>query len=126
MTASPIRRNFRIPARTAGLGLAVLLVVLWRPAAAQTGGPQPSGLGASDFENGRLQFHRTCAQCHGRNMVNSGVTVYDVRKFPADQPERFFTSVTNGKGNMPSFRDALTGEQIHWLWTYVSSRGTPP
>lgn len=124
MTAGSFRRHIRIAAGTAGLGLAVL-VALWRPAEAQTGGPQPTGLGASAFENGRLQFHRTCAQCHGRNMVNSGVAVYDLRNFPVDQPERFFSSVTNGKGNMPSFRDALTDEQMRWLWTYVSNRGAP-
>lgn len=59
-------------------------------------------------------------------MVNSGVTVYDLRRFPLDQPDRFFASVRNGKGNMPSFGDALTAEQVRWLWTYVSGRGKPP
>ena len=74
-------------------------------------------------EAGRTQFHRTCAQCHGRNMVNSGTTVYDLRKFPLEQPERFAQSVTEGKGNMPSFKDALTREQIDLLWAYVGTRG---
>ena len=74
-------------------------------------------------EAGKAQFHRTCAQCHGRNMVNSGTTVFDLRKFPQDQPERFIHSVNNGKGNMPSFKDALTNEQIDLLWAYVGTRG---
>jgi mono/diheme cytochrome c family protein len=125
MRAGSVRRHIWIAAGTAGLGLAVL-VVFWRPAAAQTAGPQATGRGASDFENGRLQFHRTCAQCHGRNMVNSGTTVYDLRNFPIDQPERFIDSVIHGKGDMPSFRDALSSEQVRWIWTYVSNRGTPP
>jgi len=77
----------------------------------------------AQIEAGRDQFHRTCAQCHGRNMVNAGTTVYDLRKFPVDQAERFQHSVTNGKGNMPSFKDALTPEQIAVLWAYVGSRG---
>jgi mono/diheme cytochrome c family protein len=124
MTAGPVHRYIRIAAGTAGLALAVF-VALSAPAAAQTGGPQATDVGSA-FENGRRQFHRTCAQCHGLNMVNSGVTVYDLRNFPADQPERFFGSVTNGKGNMPSFSNALTGEQMRWLWSYVSNRGTPP
>ena len=76
-----------------------------------------------EIELGHKQFDRTCAQCHGRNMINSGTTVYDLRRFPVDQPERFFSSVTNGKGNMPSFRDALSEEQIRLLWAYVGSRG---
>jgi mono/diheme cytochrome c family protein len=56
-------------------------------------------------------------------MVNAGTTVYDLRKFPVDQPERFQHSVTNGKGNMPSFKEALTPEQIASLWAYIGSRG---
>lgn len=59
-------------------------------------------------------------------MVNSGNTVYDLRRFPIDQPDRFFASVSTGKGNMPSFRDALTAEQMRRLWAYVSSRLDPP
>jgi cytochrome c553 len=80
----------------------------------------------SQFERGRQQYQRTCAQCHGHNMVNSGVTVYDLRRFPLEQEERFFSSVRNGKGSMPSFAGALEQAQIAALWTYVRSRGQPP
>jgi mono/diheme cytochrome c family protein len=78
---------------------------------------------AQQMDAGREQYHRTCAQCHGRNMVNSGTTVYDLRKFPQDQKERFLASVTQGKGNMPSFKDAIPPEQVELLWAYVGSRG---
>ncbi|HSD54252.1 MAG TPA: c-type cytochrome [Burkholderiales bacterium] len=120
MTSGPRRRRSRIATGTAGLGLAVLLV-----SSAAVWAADEAGV-AADFENGRKQFHRTCAQCHGLNMVNSGVTVYDLRKFPIDQSERFFASITNGKGNMPSFRDALDAEQMRLLWVYVSRRGKAP
>lgn len=72
---------------------------------------------------GQAQFDRTCAQCHGRNMVNAGTTVFDLRKFPVEDRERFFGSVANGKGGMPSFKDSLTNEQIALLWAYVGTRG---
>jgi ABC-type amino acid transport substrate-binding protein len=85
-----------------------------------------SPLFASDFDDGRQQYQRTCAQCHGRNMVNSGVTVYDLRRFPVDQPERFFAALNNGKGNMPSFKGALSEEQMRALWEYVRRRGEAP
>lgn len=75
------------------------------------------------IDRGHAQFDRTCAQCHGRNMVNSGTTVYDLRRFPLDDPERFFHSVTEGKGNMPSFKDALSREQMELLWAYIGTRG---
>ncbi len=82
-----------------------------------------STFAAEDISAGALQYNRTCAQCHGRNMVNSGTTSYDLRRFPVDQTERFLLSVNKGKGNMPSFEAALTPEQIKVLWAYVGSRG---
>lgn len=78
---------------------------------------------AEDIAQGKSQYQGTCAQCHGHNMVNAGTTVYDLRRFPVDDPDRFVHSVTNGKGNMPSFKDALSAEQIHVLWAYIGSRG---
>ena len=78
---------------------------------------------AETVAKGKAQYLRTCSQCHGFNMVNSGTTVYDLRKFPVDQADRFLNSVTNGKGNMPSFKGALEPEAIQLLWAYVSTRG---
>ena len=89
---------------------------------AQTAAPAPR-FAADEIEQGRDQYRRTCQQCHGLNMVNSGTTIYDLRRFPIDDPERFFTSVTNGKGNMPSFKEALSTDQMKLLWAYVGSRG---
>jgi cytochrome c6 len=98
-----------------------LAVVCGGPASAQA--PNAGRFSMEQVEAGKTQYHRTCAQCHGRNMVNSGTTVFDLRKFPQDQPDRFVNSVTHGKGNMPSFKDALTNEQIDQLWAYVGTRG---
>jgi len=106
------------PARAARLP-AALLGAAWSLVIAQGA----ERFSSDEIERGHAQFERTCAQCHGRNMVNSGATSYDLRRFPTDDPDRFFASVTNGKGNMPSFRDALSSEQIRLLWAYVGSRG---
>ncbi len=84
---------------------------------------KPTSFAADDIASGSVQYNRTCAQCHGRNMVNSGTTSYDLRRFPVDQLDRFLLSVSKGKGNMPSFEAALTPEQIKVLWAYVGSRG---
>ena len=106
--------------RLRAAGVLATLALLSAQAGAQTAGPrfQPD-----EIDAGRAQYHRTCSQCHGLNMVNSGTTIYDLRRFPVDDPERFFTSINQGKGNMPSFRDALTPEQVRLLWAYVGSRG---
>lgn len=75
------------------------------------------------IEKGKALFERTCAQCHGRNMVNAGTTVYDLRRFPVDDPDRFVQSVTKGKGNMPSFGETFAADEVKLLWAYVGSRG---
>ena len=59
-------------------------------------------------------------------MVNAGVVTYDLRRFPLDQRERFANSVTHGKGNMPSFKGALSEAEIENLWLYVGTRGKAP
>jgi cytochrome c6 len=78
---------------------------------------------AVSIEKGKALFERTCVQCHGRNMVNAGTTVYDLRRFPVDEPERFVQSVTKGKGNMPSFGETFAADEVKLLWAYVGSRG---
>ena len=96
------------------------------PSIAQSSPPveaKTSTFAADDIATGSVQYNRTCAQCHGRNMVNSGTTSYDLRRFPVDQAERFLLSVNKGKGSMPSFEAALTAEQVKVLWAYVGSRG---
>jgi len=99
------------------LGVAAMLVAA--PAAA---GDAPR-FSPEAIAKGREQYQRTCVHCHGFNMVNAGTTVFDLRKFPLDQPDRFRNSVMQGKGAMPSWKDTLTPEQIDWLWAYVGSRG---
>lgn len=110
----------------------VLLLVLVLPMAARAQVTQVAAVRASgdgprfqveQIELGRTQYHRSCAQCHGRNMVNAGTTVFDLRKFPVNEADRFHNSVAHGKGSMPSFKEALSPEQIGLLWAYVGSRG---
>lgn len=102
-------------------GCGLLLLALSAATAAQAQGP--ARFASADIEQGRELFHRSCAQCHGRHMVTAGTTVYDLRKFPQDQPERFVQSLTQGKGSMPSFKDAFSPAQVQALWAYVGSRG---
>jgi ABC-type amino acid transport substrate-binding protein len=75
------------------------------------------------LERGRDRYRQACAQCHGHNLVNAGVTSFDLRRFPPEQPERFRSSVANGKGDMPAFKGALTEAEIDNLWVYVRARG---
>lgn len=74
----------------------------------------PAGLEAYEF---------FCLKCHGKDMVNPGVSSFDLRKFPVDQKERFYDSVLNGRGDMPAWGDVIYPEEMDALWVYVATRG---
>jgi cytochrome c6 len=100
---------------------AALVAAFFFPAMAACA--EPENADPDQVARGRARYVQVCAQCHGRNMVNAGVVTYDLRRFPLDQPERFRNSVTNGKGNMPSYKGALSEAEIDSLWAYVTTRG---
>jgi mono/diheme cytochrome c family protein len=64
-------------------------------------------------------FERNCAPCHGPQMRDPE-SAFDLRKFPHDQHDRFVTSVTRGKNQMPPWGDMLKSDEIEALWAYVT------
>jgi mono/diheme cytochrome c family protein len=84
----------------------------------QEGAPSPALV-----QEGAELFGQICSHCHGIHMVNPGNSSFDLRKFPHDQRDRFFNSVTHGKGNMPPWGDILKPEEIEAIWAYVRTGG---
>jgi len=79
---------------------------------------------ADQVDQGRQVYEENCQTCHGRDMAAPGAVVFDLRKFPKDDHERFKNSVLNGKGTaMPAWGDKLSDDEIELLWAYV--RGGP-
>jgi cytochrome c6 len=76
-----------------------------------------------DIDQGRALYDESCATCHGRDMVTSGVAAPDLRKFPKDDESRFRNSVLQGKGGMPAWRDKLSDADLQLLWAYIRSGG---
>jgi len=75
-------------------------------------------------DQGREVYEEVCQTCHGRDMVSPGLVVFDLRKFPKDDPNRFRSSVLKGKGTaMPSFEGRISNEDVDLLWAYL--RGGP-
>ncbi len=74
-------------------------------------------------KTGRQIYSHLCSHCHGFNMVNPGTSSYDLRRFPADQQDRFVASVMNGKNTMPAWGGELTADELDKLWDYIRSRG---
>jgi len=78
---------------------------------------------AQDFPPERIRagaaiFSRNCSPCHGTRMQNPE-SAFDLRKFPPDQHDRFVSSVTRGKNQMPPWGDLLDAAEIESLWAYV-------
>ena len=71
---------------------------------------------------GEKHYNFFCSKCHGKEMVNAGVSSFDLRTFPRDDKPRFVTSVMEGRGNMPAWGDVLYPEELEALWAYVASR----
>jgi mono/diheme cytochrome c family protein len=86
---------------------------------------QIAGVDQAQIDQGRGTYAQNCSHCHGPNMVNGGMIVPDLRRFPDDR-ERFFTVVKLGRnGKMPPWGDILSDDQIASLWAYRSSRRNP-
>ncbi|HZO44570.1 MAG TPA: cytochrome c [Xanthobacteraceae bacterium] len=76
------------------------------------------------IDQGREVYEDNCETCHGRDMVSPGLVVFDLRKFPKDDPTRFRRSVLDGKGSaMPAFGGRIGDADVDLLWAYV--RGGP-
>ena len=78
---------------------------------------------AQDFPPDRIGagaaiFSRNCSPCHGTRMQNPE-SAFDLRQFPPDQHDRFVSSVTRGKNQMPPWGDLLDAAEIESLWAYV-------
>ena len=79
--------------------------------------------GTDDFPPARIAagsaiFARNCSPCHGARMRDPD-SAFDLRTFPPDQHDRFVSSVTHGKKQMPPWGDLLGADQIESLWAYV-------
>ncbi|HLJ64101.1 MAG TPA: cytochrome c [Stellaceae bacterium] len=96
----------------------VMVALLWVEGALAEG-TEAEG----DVQKGKALYSQICSHCHGLNMVNPGNASFDLRQFPHDDRTRFFTSVTQGKNQMPAWGDLLESEEIEAIWSYVRSGG---
>ena len=73
---------------------------------------------AAEVKQGAAIYAQNCSACHGPRMLDPQ-GAFDLRAFPRNERERFITSVTKGKNQMPPWRGVLDMEQVDALWTYV-------
>ena len=65
-------------------------------------------------------YERNCSPCHGPRMLDPQ-SAFNLRNFPPDQHDRFVTSVTRGKNQMPPWGDMLKADDVEALWAYVTT-----
>jgi mono/diheme cytochrome c family protein len=95
---------------------ACVLAAFWGgPAAAQA-----PPVTTAQVEAGADIYQRNCSPCHGPRMQDPQ-SAFNLRNFPADQHDRFITSVTRGKNQMPPWGDMLKPEDVEALWAYVTT-----
>jgi cytochrome c6 len=76
---------------------------------------------------GEMVYGDYCSSCHGDQLRNtSGGVTYDLRRMRPEDRDRFFTSVLDGKRQMPPWRGALEMEQIESIWAYIRAKVDQP
>src|SRR5215469_9104563 len=76
--------------------------------------------GTADVERGAMVYQDYCSSCHGEQLRNtSGGVTFDLRRLRPEDRDRFFSSVLNGKSQMPPWRGVLDMRQIESIWAYI-------
>ncbi|HKG00655.1 MAG TPA: cytochrome c [Xanthobacteraceae bacterium] len=79
---------------------------------------RPESVTAEQVQAGADIYERNCSPCHGPRMLDPQ-SAFNLRNFPPDQHDRFVTSVTRGKNQMPPWGDMLKPDDVEALWAYV-------
>lgn len=81
---------------------------------------QDAGVTPEQAARGAEIYALNCSPCHGPRLYGEE-SAFDLRTFPRDQRERFITSVTRGKNQMPPWGGLLQPQEIEALWAYVAT-----
>ena len=76
------------------------------------------GVTPEQAKRGAEIYALNCSPCHGPRLYGEE-SAFDLRKFPRGERERFVTSVTRGRNQMPPWGGLLSPEEIEALWAYV-------
>ena len=81
---------------------------------------------SGQIKAGAELYATNCSPCHGVRLDGTEMA-FDLRKFPPGQRERFVTSVTRGKNQMPPWGDFFNRtSSMRCGPTYRLARGTDP
>ena len=81
---------------------------------------QPASFPLEQVKRGAEVYALNCSPCHGPRLYGEE-SAFDLRSFPRNERERFITSVTRGKNQMPPWGGLIKPEEIEALWAYVAT-----
>jgi mono/diheme cytochrome c family protein len=81
-------------------------------------GADNESFSADDVKKGSAIYSQNCSPCHGSRMLDPQ-GAFDLRTFPKEEKNRFLTSVSKGKNQMPPWGGLLSPTDIEALWAYV-------
>jgi mono/diheme cytochrome c family protein len=87
-------------------------------ALAMTAGADGESMSTEDVKKGSAIYSQNCSPCHGPRMLDPQ-GAFDLRTFPRDEKNRFLTSVSKGKNQMPPWGGLLSPADIEALWAYT-------
>lgn len=87
-------------------------------ALAWNAGAENESFSAEEVKKGATIYSQNCSPCHGPRMLDPQ-GAFDLRTFPKDDRNRFVTSVSKGKNQMPPWGGLLGPADIDALWAYV-------
>ena len=77
---------------------------------------------------GQLLYQSHCAECHGedgKGVVPGARNFNDLDYMRGETPASFYAAVTEGRGEMPSFRDTLSSDErwdvVFYMWRFSTS-----
>ena len=80
---------------------------------------------------GQPQYQTNCAGCHGadgKGVVPGARNFSDLDYMRGEAPAYFYAAVTEGRSQMPSFRDTLTSDErwdvVFYVWRFSTSAET--
>lgn len=97
---------------TAGIACAMVAAVT------QVARADGEELNPAQIRKGSDIYAQNCSPCHGPRMLDPQ-GAFDLRTFPRDEKNRFLTSVSKGKNQMPPWGGLLSPADIDALWAYT-------
>ena len=87
----------------------------------------PIALNDKSTERGKEVYNQNCAACHGDNIEGLAAEAAGLEMSPPNLKKRlrthsdgdFFWKIKEGRGDMPSFNDDLSDEQVWEVINYI-------